>query len=55
MKGKRKIRRRYAYMLGPNAIVIDVTPQEYGQVIKGKLGIEKVKQDANYTVYRVKR
>lgn len=55
MKGKKKIRRRYAYMLGSNAIVIDVTPQEYGQIVKGDLGIEKVKQDTKYTVYRVKK
>lgn len=52
---KRKKRRRCAYMLGPNSLVIDVTPQEYMHIAKGILGIEKVKQTPEYTVYRIKR
>ena len=52
---RRKIKRRYAYMLGPNSLVIDVTPQEYARIKDGRLGIEKVKQTPRYTVYRKKR
>lgn len=57
MKGekKNKIKRRYAYKLGPNSLVIDVTPQEYTQITKGRIGIEKIKDTPEYTVYRIKR
>ena len=52
---RRKIKRRYAYILGPNSLIIDVTPQEYACIKDGRLGIEKVKQTPEYAVYRVKR
>lgn len=54
-KKKRKKIRRCAYILGPNSLVIDVTPQEYARIQDGRLGIEKVKQTPEFTVYRVKR
>ena len=53
---KKKIKRRYAYKLErTNGIVIDVTPQEYEQITKGRIGLEIVKQTPRYTVYRIKR
>ena len=56
MKGKRKIRRRYAYRLErTNGLVIDVTPQEYEQITKGRIGLEIVKQTPRMTVYRIKK
>lgn len=54
-KKKRTEKRRCAYILGPNSLVIDVTPQEYARIKDGRLGIEKVKQTPEYAVYRVKR
>lgn len=56
MNGERKrFKRRYAYTLERNSLVIDVTPDEYRQIIRGKIAIEKVKSTPTYTVYRKKR
>lgn len=52
---KRKIKRRYAYRLERNGLVIDVTPQEYEQIVKGNKGVEIVKRTPSYTVYRIKK
>lgn len=52
---KRRIRRRYAYRLERNGLVIDVTPQEYEQITKGRIGLEIVKQTPRMTVYRIKK
>ena len=53
---KKKIKRRYAYKLEhTNGIVIDVTPQEYEQITKGRIGLEIVKQTPRMTVYRIKK
>lgn len=52
---KRKIKRRYAYRLGRSGLVIDTTPQEYEQIVKGNIGLELLKQTPSYTVYRIKR
>lgn len=51
---RRKIKRRYAYILGHDSLVIDVTPQEYARIKDGRLAIEKVKQTPEYAVYRIK-
>ena len=55
MAEKRKIRRRYARVLGKNTLVIDATEQELTLVKQGKLGLEKLKSTPRYEVYRVKR
>ena len=55
MVEKRKIRRRYARVLGKNTLVIDATEQELALVKQGKLGLEKLKSTPRYEVYRVKR
>ena len=51
----RKIRRRYARVLGNNTLVIDATEQELALVKQGKLGLEKLKSTPRYTVYRIKK
>lgn len=52
---KKKIRRRYARVLGKNTLVIDATEQELTLVKQGKLGLEKLKSTPRYEVYRVKK
>ena len=52
---KKRFKRRYAYTLGRNSLVIDVTPDEYRQILDGKIAIEKVKSTPRYRVYRVKK
>lgn len=52
---KKRFKRRYAYTLGRSSLVIDVTPDEYQQILDGKIAIEKVKSTPAYTVYRKKR
>ena len=54
-KKRIKIQRRYAYMLGRSSLVIDVTPSEYEQIIKGNLALEIVKSTPRYTVYRIRK
>jgi hypothetical protein len=52
---KKRFKRRYAYTLGRSSLVIDVTPDEYRQILDGKIAIEKVKSTPAYTVYRKKK
>jgi len=52
---KKKIRRRYARVLGKNTLVIDTTDKELDLVKQGKLCIEKLKTTPQYTVYRIKK
>lgn len=52
---KKKIRRRYARVLGHNALVIDATEQELALVKQGKLGLEKLKSTPRYEVYRIRK
>ena len=55
MKNAKRIKRRYARVLGNNALVIDATEQELVLVKQGKLGLEKLKSTPRYEVYRIKR
>ena len=52
---KKRFKRRYAYTLGRSGLIIDVTPDEYRQILDGKIAIEKVKSTPVYTVYRKKK